>query len=127
MFLVVVFINNLVFAAHRLSLVVASGGLLFVIVHRLLIWWSLLLQNSGLRLQTSVVTAHGLSSCNPQALEHRLSSCGACSEVCGILGIEPMFPTLAGRFLSTEPPWKSSQASLIRALILFTRVPALVT
>ena len=84
MFFVVVVFNNLIFAAHRLSLAVASGGLLFVIVHKLLIWLCLLLQNAGLRLQTSVVMAYGLSSCNSQALEHRFSSCGACYEACGI-------------------------------------------
>ena len=84
LFFVVVVFNNLIFAAHRLSLAVASGGLLFVIVHKLLIWLCLLLQNAGLRLQTSVVMAYGLSSCNSQALEHRFSSCGACYEACGI-------------------------------------------
>ena len=124
-----VFLNNLIFAACRLSLVVSSGGLLFVMVCRLLIWWYLLLQNADLRLQTSVVMAHGLSSRSSQALEHRFSSCGACSEACAVFPEQELnlcLFLLAGRFLSTELPWKSSQPSLIRALILFTRVPTLV-
>ena len=62
-------------AAHELSLVAASGGLLFVVVHRLLI----AVASRGARALgagVSVVVARGLSSCGSRALEHRLSSCG---------------------------------------------------
>ena len=42
-----------------------SGGLLFVAVHRLL------------TVVASLIVEHGLGSCGSQALECRLSSCGA--------------------------------------------------
>ena len=63
--------------------------------------------------RTSVVVAHGLSSCGLLALEHGLSSCGARAQLlrgtwdlCGPR-LEPMSPALAGRFLTTVPPGKS--------------------
>ena len=61
----------------------------------------------------SVVAACGLSSCGSQALEPRLSSCGAWAWLLlGMWdlpepGIEPMSPTLAGGFLTTALPRKS--------------------
>ena len=51
----------------------------------------------------------GFSSCGFQALEHRLSSCGVGAQLfCGMWdllgpGIEPISPTLAGGFFTTEP------------------------
>ena len=60
----------------------------------------------------SVVVAHGLSSCGLRALEHRLSSCGARAQLLRGMwdlpgpGLEPVFPALAGRFLTTAPPGK---------------------
>ena len=45
-------------------------GLLFVVVHGLLMAMASLVVEHGL-------LARGLSSCGSQALEHRLSSCGA--------------------------------------------------
>ena len=59
---------------------------------------------------TSVVVAHGVSSCASRALEHRLNGCGArASLLCGMwdlprAGIGPMFPALTGGFLITGPP-----------------------
>ena len=44
-------------------------GLLIVVASRCRAW--------ALGAWTSVVAARGLSSCGSQALEHRLSSCGA--------------------------------------------------
>ena len=61
----------------------------------------------------SVVVACGLSSCGSQALEHRLSSCGARAELLHGMrdlprpGIEPVSPALAGGLLTTAPPEKS--------------------
>ena len=62
--------------------------------------------------RTSVVVARGLSSCGSQALEHRLSSCGALASLLRGMwdlpgpGLEPMCPALAGGFLTTAPPGK---------------------
>ena len=63
----------------------------------------------------SVVVAHGLSSCGMWASEHVSSVVVAhglsCPAACGILlprlGIEPAFPALEGRFLTTGPRGKS--------------------
>ena len=61
----------------------------------------------------SVVLVRGLSSCGSQALECRLSSCGARAQVlCGMWdppgpGITPVSPALAGGFLTIAPPGKS--------------------
>ena len=66
----------------------------------------------ALGMQTSVVVACGLSSCGSQALERRLSSCGARAQLLRGMwdlprpGLEPMTPALAGGFLTTEPPGK---------------------
>ena len=62
--------------------------------------------------------ARGLSSCGSQALELRLSSCGARAQLlCGMWdlprpGLEPMCPALAGRFLTIVPPGKFLNLSL---------------
>ena len=56
--------------------------------------------------------ACGFGSWGPQALGHRLNSCGAWAQLlCGMWrlpgsGTEPMPPALAGRFFTTEPPGK---------------------
>ena len=52
-------------------------GLLFVAVRRLLIAVASRCRARALATWTSVVVAHGLSSCGLRALERRLSSCGA--------------------------------------------------
>ena len=76
----------------------------------------------ALSTRASVVVAHGLISCGFQALEHRLSSCGARAQLlCGMWdlpgpGIEPVSPALAGGFLSTAPPRKSLQIFLKSSL-----------
>ena len=76
----------LVFVAVRgLSLVVVSGGYSLLQCVGFSLRWLLLLQSMGSRRtgfsscgsRASVVVAHGLSSCGSQALERRLSSCGA--------------------------------------------------
>ena len=63
------------------------------------------------------------ASCCSQALEHRLSSCGPWALlICSIWdpprpGIEPVYPALRGRFLSTVPPGKSLRVSWDSQLI----------
>ena len=63
--------------------------------------------------QTSVIAARGLS-CSSWALEHRLNSRRAQALLLQGMwnlpgsGIEPVFPALAGRFFTTEPPGKPS-------------------
>ena len=89
-------------------------GLLFIVVHGLLIAVaSLCCRTWALGTQASVVVAHGLSICGSRALEHRLSSCGAQAYLLRSMwdlpgpGFEPVSPTLAGGFLTTVPPEKS--------------------
>ena len=68
--------------------------------------WLLLLQSTGSRCTT-------FSSCGSQAPERRLSSCGTWALLLrgkwDLPGpeLEPMSPTLAGGFSTTEPPGKS--------------------
>ena len=52
-------------------------GLLFVAVRGLLIAVTFCCRARALGVRALVVVARGLSSCGAQALEHRLSSCGA--------------------------------------------------
>ena len=68
----------------------------------------------------AVVAVCRLRSCSSQALEHRLSICGPLAKMPhGIwdlppLQIKPKSPALAGGFLTTGPPAKSSFSFLIR-------------
>ena len=100
-------------AACRLSLVAVSRGysLLWCISFS---WrWLLLLWSTGSRLM-------GLSRCSTQALRalHQPSSFGAWPLATRCLWnlpepeIEPMFPVLAGRFLSMVPPEESTKVIL---------------
>ena len=82
-----------------------SEQVLLSVVHRLLIAVASLVSEYSSR-------ACGFSSCSSQALEHRLSSCGAlvyllCS-MCDLPrpGIEPISPALTDGFFTTEPPGK---------------------
>ena len=69
--------------------------------------------------RASVVVAHGLSSCGLWALECSLSSCGSRASLLPGMwnlpgpGLEPVSPALAGRFLTTAPPGKSSKLDFI--------------
>ena len=84
----------------------SERGLLFVAVLGLLIAVASLVVEHGL-------WVCGLSNYGSQALECRLSSCGARAYLlCGMWdlprpGLEPVSPALAGRFLTTVPPGKS--------------------
>ena len=82
-------------------------GLLFVVVHGLLIAVpSLVVEHRALGARASVVVAHGLSSCGARALERRLSSCGALRHV-GSSWTRDWTGGSAGGFLTTAPPVKS--------------------
>ena len=88
--------------------------LIFVAVFRLLIVVaSLCCGARALGTWASVVVACRLSSCGSRALKHRLSSCGTRAQLLRGMwdlpgpGLEPVFPALAGRFLTTAPPGKS--------------------
>ena len=100
-------------AARGLSLVAASGGYSSLWCVGFSLQWLLLLRNTALGVRASVVVAHGLSSCGSWALERRLSSCGARSQLlCGMWdlpgpGFGPVSLALAGGFLTTVPPGKS--------------------
>ena len=73
---------------------------------------------------SSVVVAHGLSSCGLWALEHRLSSCGTRASLLRGMwdlprpGLEPVSLALAGRFLTTVPPGKPLYLDCFNHLIL---------
>ena len=92
----------------------SKQGLPFVAVRGLLIAVaSLCCRARALGTWSSVLVACRLSSCGSQALEHRLSSCGTQAlSLHGMWdlprpGLEPMYPALAGGFLTTVPPGKS--------------------
>ena len=100
-------------AACGLSLVAASGGNSSLWCTGFSLSWLLLLRSMSSR-------SVGFSSSGSGALERRLSSCGARALLLRSTwdlprpGLEPVFPALAGGFLTTAPPGKSS--------ILFQRV-----
>ena len=100
-------------AARGLSLVAASGGYSSLWCAGFSLRWLLLLQSTGSR-------CVGFSSCGSEALEHRLSSCGAWAQLfCGMWdlprpGLEPVSPALAGGFLTTETPEKSPLLSYFK-------------
>ena len=54
------------------SLVAESKSLLQCV--GFLLWWPLLLRNTGSRVPRSIAVVHELRSCGSQALEHRLNS-----------------------------------------------------
>jgi len=86
-------------ALHGLSLV-GEQGLLFIVVHRLSPCSFSCCRAQALGSGTSVVAAPGLSSCARTSLLRVVWNLPK-------PGIEPMSPTLAGRFFSTAPPGKS--------------------
>ena len=111
--IIIIWLCWLFVAVHGLSLVAVSGGY-SVAAHGLLIAVASLVVEHRLQgVWTSVVVTRGLSSCGLRALEHRLSSCGAWAQLRRGMwdlpapGIEPVFPALAGGFLTTAPPGKS--------------------
>lgn len=109
-------------AMCRLSLVAASGG--YSSSHGLLVW-GLLPNQKSTELQSTSSGRTGFGSCDPRALERRLSSCGAGAQLlCGLwglpgAGIEPVSSALTSGFLSTGPPGKSSALSICHFVFLF--------
>ena len=91
-------------AVCRLSLVAASGGYSSLQCTGFSLRWLLCCGARPLGTWVSVVVALGLSSCGSQALEHRLSSCGARAQLlCNMWdlprpGLEPASPALVGGF-----------------------------
>ena len=77
--------------------------------------------------RASVFVAHGLSSCGSWALEHRLSSFGTQALLLRSMwdlsgpGIKPVFPALAGGFLTTVPPGKPHDPGLERGVVRISR------
>ena len=63
--------------------------------------------------QASVVVAQGLRACGSQALDCGLRRCDAWAQLLHGMwnlpgpGVEPMYPALVGRFISTALPQKS--------------------
>ena len=70
-------------------------------------------------MRASVAVACGLSSCGSWALERRLSSCGARALLLRGMwdlprpGLKPVSPALAGGFLTTAPPGKTSKTRIL--------------
>ena len=89
----------------RASLVAARGGYSSLQCAGFSLQWLLLLWSTCSR-------RTGFSSCDSQALEYRLSSCGARAQLLRGMwdppgpGLEPVSPALAGGFLTTAPPGK---------------------
>ena len=79
----------------------------------------------GFSLQSMGSRHAGFSSCGSRALECRLSSCGARAQLLHSmwdlpgLGIEPVSPALAGRFLSTAPPGKPASSCFSKVVQFF--------
>ena len=94
-------------------------GLLFVVVRRLLVVVASFVAEHGLQVHGlqqlwpagSVVVARGLQSTGSVVVVHELSCSMAC-EIFPDQGSEPVSPALAGGFLTTVPPGKSSVLGL---------------
>ena len=99
------FLHWVFIAELRLCLIAARGSYSLAVVHRLSQPWLPWLCSTG-------------------SGQGAFSSCGACSPLLRSMwnlpgpGIEPMFPTLAGGFLSTAPPGKSQVYLLINHMTL---------
>ena len=97
-----------------LSLVAASGGYSSLWCADFSLRWLLLLRSTGSRCTGFSSCGTQASSCGSWALERRLSSCGTRAQLlCSMWdlpgpGLEPMCPALAGTFLTTAPPGKST-------------------
>ena len=108
---------------RALSLFVASGGHSPLRCAGLSLRWPCRAQAPGT--WASVVVARRLSSCDSQALECRLSTCGSRAQPLRGMwdlpgpGLEPVSPALAGGLPTTAPPGKSLLLLLSLASLLF--------
>ena len=101
-------------AAHGLSLVAKSMGLLSKLCARSSLLWLL------------ICRASGFSSCSSQALEfrvgslmHRVSCLAACVILVPRPEIEPMFPAFAPGFLTSGLPGKFLSICFICSIFLY--------
>ena len=101
----------------------AQWGLIFIVVRALLIAVALLLWSTGSRYT-------GFSSGSSWALEHSLStqaySLRSMTDHPGS-GIKPMFPELAGRFFTTEPPGKPIYVCVCVYIYIYTHTYIYIT
>ena len=115
-YLFIYWLRWLFIAACGLSLLAASGGYSSLRCAGFSYCGGFCCRAQAIGAQASVVVACGLSSCGSQALEHRLSSCGARAQLLRGMwdlpgpGLKPVSPALAGGFLTTAPPRKSQPA-----------------
>ena len=111
-------------AARGLSVVAASGGYSSLRCAGFSLRWLLLLRSMDSRCAS-------FSSCGTRAVEHRLSSCGAQAYLlCGMWylpgpGLKPVFPALAGGFLTTVPPGKSLYLGFLNLVLEFAVIKQL--
>ena len=94
------------------SLIALSGNVSLVVACELTVMASLAAEHGLYCVWASVVVAGGFHRCVFRALHRRLNSCGIWSwllhgmwDLPG-LGLKPMYPALAGRFFTTQPPRK---------------------
>ena len=107
-------------------LIVVSRGYSVVMVHGPLIAVaSLMTEHKPQGWQASVVSVCGLSSFSSWDLEYRLYICVTQAQLPHGMwnlpgsGIEPVSPTLAGRFFITEPPGKPSLFTVLVSLLCY--------
>ena len=107
-------------------------GLLFLAVLRLLIVVASLLAEHGPQVHRfPQLSAHGLLSCDLWTLKHWLTSRGAQAQLLRGMrnplrpGIEPMYPALQGRFLTTRSPGEPQNNASNDLLSNKKSVPAL--
>ena len=119
-------------ASSGLSLVAASRGYSSLWRSGFSLWWLLLLWRTGSRhLVFCITQAH--SSRGSQALEHGLSRCGAQGSLLRGIGnlpgpgIEPLSSAVAGRFLSSVPPEKSTDLFQFSSVQSLSRVRLFMT
>ena len=121
-------LNHLIYCYYFIILIFILFIYLFLAVSSQLQHMGSLVQHAGF----SLPAVHGLQACGVYSWQHmgslveahRLSSCSihklSCLMACGILTpqgrIKPMSLALEGRFLTTEPPWKSPYFIILNKL-----------
>ena len=119
-----VFIFLLIFSKEETAHLLFSSILIFVFN---LFWlhWVSIVAHGLLVCVASLVVEHRLQARASVAAACRLSSCGSQAQLLLVMwdfpgpGIEPVFPALAGGFLSSVPPGKSSMLFYLHILVKF--------